>query len=305
MNFPRGRPANPPNDHHFIPAFYLKSWAVIEDQLVEYSRPYDVVKPRKKYPTATGFQPGLYTFNELPPETAQYFETDFFKPCDTTANIVLQRLLSGDLDISDAEQRSGFARFLYTLQLRQPDAVAEFRAALPRLWAANEHTLEASYVEHRTPDMPPTFAEYRANSDPLMPVRIQMYMMQAAFDSSLAGQHLIDLKWSTLDVSNSPDALLTSDWPIAMNVSGEGIVLFPLHPRMLFIASPTLAITQGFFNANGVGNLVAAMNRYVVTHARRYVFASDYTRTNFIEGNFSTNKRPSPLFPQFDAMSRE
>jgi len=180
-------------------------------------------------------QPGLYSFNEFPPETAQYFETEFFKPCDTTANIVLRRLLSGDLDIRDAEQRSGFARFLFTVQLRQPDAVVEFRAALPRLWAAAEHTLETSYAEHRTPDMPSTFAEYRAASDPLMPLRIQMYMMQGAFDNALAGQHLIDLKWSTLEVSKAPDPLLTSDWPIVMN-GGEGIVLFPLHPRTLRIA---------------------------------------------------------------------
>ncbi len=295
---------NPPNNHHFIPAFYLKSWALLGKQLVEYSRPRDVVKARKKYPTATGFQPGLYSFNELPPETAQYFETEFFKPCDTTANIVLQRLLSGDLDIRDAEQRSSFARFLFTLQLRQPDAVAEFRAALPRLWASAEQTLESSYLKERTPDMPPTFAEYRAASGPLMPLRVQMYMMQAAFDNALAGQHLIDLKWSTLDVSKAPYSLLTSDWPIVMN-NGEGTVLFPLHPRVLFIASRTLAITEGFVAANGPNNIVAAMNRYVVTHARRYVFASDYTQTQFIEDNFSAQKRPSPLFPQFDAMSRE
>jgi hypothetical protein len=46
--------------HHYIPQFYLNRWAGTDGRLCEYSRPYDIVKPKFVHPSGTGYERGLY-----------------------------------------------------------------------------------------------------------------------------------------------------------------------------------------------------------------------------------------------------
>jgi Protein of unknown function (DUF4238) len=200
--------------HHFIPPFYLKGWANGDRLLVEYSRPHKVVKPQRRHPNATKYQRDLYSFNDLPPDIAQHIESNFFKSTDDVADIVLRRMLAGDLNIYEPQHRNGWSRFIVSLQLRHSDAIAELRMELPCILAESEDDMEEHYQQIRTSANPPTFQEYATGSNLMLPGRLQLYMLQAVLDNRLGGQWLNDLRWSTLGVSKAAYTLLISDWPL-------------------------------------------------------------------------------------------
>src|SRR5580692_1218431 len=54
-----GAAAGKGDKHHYIPVFYSKEWAGPDGRLCEYSRPYDVVKPKRVHPDGTGYVRGL------------------------------------------------------------------------------------------------------------------------------------------------------------------------------------------------------------------------------------------------------
>jgi hypothetical protein len=70
---------NKPRDHHFIPVFYLKQWASsTTNKVIEYSIKHCNFIAKPVGPKKTGYQTDLYSFPELPPDTAQHIEDVFF-----------------------------------------------------------------------------------------------------------------------------------------------------------------------------------------------------------------------------------
>jgi Protein of unknown function (DUF4238) len=205
-------------------------------------------------------------------------------------------MLAGDLNIYEPQHRNGRSRFVVSLQLRHPDAIAELRMELPRILAASEDDMEEHYQQIRTSADPTTFREYATGSNLMLPGRLQLYMLQAVMDNRLGGRWLNDLRWSTLGVSKAAYTLLTSDWPLHLNANGEGMVLLPLSPRTLFIASPDNEMAERF-SRRPADEIVKVINNYVASSARRYVFASDEQQTRFIQNRMSTKMRSTPLFP--------
>jgi hypothetical protein len=70
-----------PRDHHFIPAFYLSKWTN-EGKLVEYTIKNDKLVDKSVGARSTGYERDLYSFPDLPPESAQYLEQEFFNYLD-------------------------------------------------------------------------------------------------------------------------------------------------------------------------------------------------------------------------------
>src|SRR5579862_475614 len=79
-----------PHKHHFIPAFYLKQWAASDGKLVEYSLKNQKLVSKHVGPKSTGFEYDLYAFPELPSETAQFIEQQFFSYADHAASRALE-----------------------------------------------------------------------------------------------------------------------------------------------------------------------------------------------------------------------
>jgi hypothetical protein len=289
-------PANPPRKHHFIPVFYLKRWARPDGKIVEHSKFGNKLQMNHKGPKATGYQNNLYTFEGLPSPQADHLELNFLRDMDALAAIVLDRLLKGDLNIYEPKYRNAWSRFLVSLLLRHPDAIAEFKSAIPRILTASAGDLEANYKSFRKPSDPLTFLEYSQGRGPEQPNRLQLYILQGMLDNLRGGQHINDLKWSTLRFHESHHTLLTSDWPLTTNVNGHNILVIPLSPRFLFVASPDLALSKEFSQTKPDA-LIKAINNAVVGEARRYVWANDEVQTSFIERRMSKTMRPTPLYP--------
>src|SRR4051812_3536649 len=124
-----------PNRHHYIPVFYLRQWTGDDGRLCQYSTPQrpparKVVKAKRKFPAATGYIDGLYTIPGLAPDEAQFVEAQFMKMVDDWAAKALQTLLQPHPRTRDLPRREhvGWARFVYSLILRNPEQLQRMRA---------------------------------------------------------------------------------------------------------------------------------------------------------------------------------
>jgi hypothetical protein len=67
----------------------------------------------------------------------------------------------------------------------------ELRTAAARIWDASGVDCQARYDATRKPTDPPTFDEYLALRDPLVPVKMRANLIIKALDNEVVGAHLI------------------------------------------------------------------------------------------------------------------
>jgi hypothetical protein len=89
-----------PLKHHFIPAFFLAQWTEADEKLIEYTIKHGKLIAKPVGPHATGYEPQLYSFPELPPEAAQFLEQVFFDYADRVASDALKNRDPPDRSLS-------------------------------------------------------------------------------------------------------------------------------------------------------------------------------------------------------------
>jgi len=288
----------PPIDHHFIPAFYLSQWAGRDGKLFEYTIKHHKLIAKAVGPKSTGHESHLYSFLELPPDTAQFVEDEFFRYADQTACLALEMHLGKSSRQWTSELLSAWSRFVVAIHLRHPDAMPELRAAAVSIWNASADAFQAKYEHIRDPADPSTFDEHIALIDPLIPVKARVNMIIKSFDNENLGSHINRMKWATVDLSASPDRLLLSDRPVEFFRTKEpnGILSIPISPTKLFVAVNDAAILARIREANPRA-VVHGINKYVVSRARKFVWATNRASHRFIANHMSRAMEPTPLFP--------
>jgi hypothetical protein len=289
---------NAPVDHHFIPAFYLSQWVGQNGKLIEYTIKHDKLVPKPVGPRSTGYESHLYSFPELPPESAQFIEDEFFRYADQNASLALDIHLGKSTRVWTNELISAWSRFVIAIRLRHPDAMPELRAGAISIWNGSSDAYQTEYERIRTPADPPTFDERIAQMDPLIPIKVRVNMIIKAFDNDIVGRHINQMKWATVDLSASRDKLLLSDRPVEFFRLKEpsGLVSIPISPTKLFVAVNDTAILDRLRHTKP-RDLVHGINKYVVSRARKFVWAADESSHRFIAKYMSKNMEPTPLFP--------
>ncbi len=291
---------NPPRDHHFIPAFYLKQWAppLPNGKLIEYTRKGGKLIPKPIAPGSTGFERDLYAFPELTPDAAQFLEQTFFQYADQKASDALDNHLGIQSLPWTSELVSAWSRFIIAVRLRHPDAMPELRAAAAAIWTASGVDCQTRYEASRQPTDPPTFDEYLALRDPLLQTKMRVNMVIKAFDNEEVGVHINQMRYAVVDVSAAPFRLLTSDRPVEMFKIKEpnGVLSIPLSPTKVFVAANDEATFDKLRGATPE-RLVRDINSFVVSRARRFVWAQDESQERFISNRMSTKLEPTPLLP--------
>jgi Protein of unknown function (DUF4238) len=211
-----GAAAGKGDRHHYIPVFYSKEWAGPDGRLCEYSRPYDVVKPKLVYPKGTGYVRGLYTVpRNDDPRVGEYIEHEFFSVTDNSASLVLAQLRSGRQIEWNSDNRSAWSRFIISLMIRNPEYVARVAAEVIGFFDPASSELNEKYRKIRRPEDPETYQEYMAlTGHPAG--RTSAIAMQTIIDSPLMGGGLNKMHWSIVTFKNAEHTLLTSDRPIIM-----------------------------------------------------------------------------------------
>jgi hypothetical protein len=292
---------NAPRDHHFIPAFYLKQWVDGSGKLVEYSRKGGKFIPKPVGPRSTGFERDLYAFPELPAATAQYMEQAFFAYADQKASDALDLHLGVSSQQWTPELLSAWSRFVIGIHLRHPDAMPEMRSATEKIWSASGKDYQARYQAVRKPGDPATFDEYLALRDPLTPIKMQVNLIVKALDNEVVGAHINQMEWATIDVSRALERLLTSDRPVQIFNLKEpnGVLSIPISPTTIFAAVNDPGTLDKLRAANP-NKIVADVNDFTVSRARRFVWACDSSQEQYVADQMSTKLEPTPLLPNID-----
>jgi hypothetical protein len=294
--------ANKPRDHHYIPVFYLKQWCGADKKIIEYTVKHTSFIAKPVGPRGTGFETDLYAFPELPPELAQHMEDVFLKYADNAASVALRKLLTGAATWT-AENRSGWSRFLISLLIRHPDVMLELRKATIRSWEKAGPKSQARYEATKEQHHPPTFDEYVATIDPLIPIKVSLNAIIKAVDNERLGAQLNSMYWGVIDLSKSPFPLLTSDRPLQHDSLKlpKGFISLPISPNKLFFASNN---SEAISSVRALKPRVVArqVNLWVVSRARRFVFAHDGSQASFVEKYIHANMEPTPLLPGLDKL---
>ena len=287
-----------PRDHHFVPAFYLKQWAGSDRKLAEFALRRGKLVVKRVGPRATGFEKDLYAFPELPPETAQHLENVYFNYADTLGSKALDAHLNPTAVQWPGELVSAWSRFVLGIYLRHPDAMPELRQAAIAEWDRGGEDQQAEYEKIRKSTDPLTFDEYLANKDPLVRHKMQLNLVIKALDNQFICQHINQMPFAVIDLSGSPVPLLTSDRPVEIFELGKpkGTISIPISPTKLFVAAND-AKSFKMIARYDAKTVVKNINDYIVTRARRFVWASDRSQEEYIRAKMSTAMEPLPLFP--------
>ena len=287
---------NPPRNHHFAPEFYLKRWAGADGMLEQFSRPGGrTVKARRKHPSATGFEEDLYAIPGLRAELVQQAEQVFFQKIDTRAADVLAQLETRQLKAWTPAARTAWTVFIQSLQLRTPDDVRGIKARSAKEWERMGPEIQRQYEALRGDNHPATANEYWEKMYPNLMGQIGMAINTRLIRRSRLADHIYNMVWEVLDVSDAPFELLTSDRSVerAYGLGDKrGFISLPIGPTLLFVAANERCTIDQLLRAKP-RDVVMKRNVYTVRGAAKLVWASDRTQKEFIAKHFAAATIPA------------
>jgi hypothetical protein len=274
-----------PIDHHFVPIFYQKAWAGLDERVIRYSRPFDKVVAKPCAPSRTGSAKNLYDLQGLSPERRAVLETEFFKPIDNKAAIAFQLLRAGRLNDLTGDQRCDIARFMLSMISRNPFGLAELERLVDQIVRANLDVDDAEYSAIRRPGDPATLYDWTIQHQPHVIAEAHKRWLPSAIDHGDLGQHMINMVWATLDVSDAKHTLLTSDRPFSWTAGWKeprALLAFPLAPELLFLATNSREVMDQVLR-NPPDRVVRQANEDVVRLAVDFVIGRDNSHLSFVE----------------------
>lgn len=284
-----------PTKHHFSPVFYLRGWCdSATKKLIEYSRPHKEVIARAVHPAATGYARHLYTMEGLPDDQKQTIEKDYMAAkVDNPAAKALRVLLGTDTSALTEKMRAAWTRFILASLHRRPAAVAEIGDAFKAILRQNL-LADSSYKTDRQEGDPPTRFEWMEKHHPHLIDDAAKEMVVRATENERVGTIIMNMRWTTLDMSASRHELLTGDMP---HLRYYGLkdprctILFPLTPTKLFIATHDRKAEHNI-NRRDKTEVVKSVNEEIVRLAERFVYGRTNGHLRFVENRLRDPQAP-------------
>ena len=282
---------NDPIRHHYSPQFYLRQWAGPDGRLFRYHRPYSRTVVSRHSPEHTGFEDYLYTVEGG--DDPQIVEKGFFSNIDNYAAPILEvlarlgpGLVTLGKDHFGSDQRSDWARFINSLQLRGPHSLAEIDTVLRRNVRDNfERKHGEAYRATKQPGDPESVYEHARQKVPSLLADAHKFLLPQMIDDEQIGRVIINMIWAVLDLSNAPHSLLTSDRPYITShglLSSECLLSVPLSPTRLFIAANDIRRLEVLARQPNKDTARNA-NHLVVQMAVKNVYGNSASQLAFVE----------------------
>lgn len=275
-----------PWKHHFSPVFYLRGWCNSNNTVVEYSRPHQKVVARNVPPTATGYKAFLYTLEGQRDDKKQSIEKDYMAPIvDDPAARALRILIGGDREALTEKMRTAWTRFVMASVLRPPQAMSEIADRFKDVLQHNLLDDAVAYESMKEANDPPTAFEWLERNHPHYVKDAAKQMVVRAVEHEGIGNIIINMQWSTLDLSASRHELLTADMP---HIRFYGVkdakctILFPLNPEKVFIATHDRKSEAVLLRRNPT-EVVRWLNDNLVRVAEGYVYGRTKAHLQFVE----------------------
>lgn len=242
-----------------------------------------MAKPR--YPTATGYKEFLYTLEGLPEGRKQTIEKDYMAPLvDDPAAQALRVLLDRDTSALTEALRIAWARFLITCLYRRPGSVAKIGDTFKGVFQ-QDLIADTLYEAEKQEGDPPTRFDWIEKHHPYLIDDAAKEMVVRAIEDECIGNIIINMQWTTLDMSASRHELLTGDMP---HLRFNGLkhprcaILFPLSPTKVFIATHDRGV-ESQINLQSKTKVVNLINDNVARSAECFVYARTKDHLRFIE----------------------
>jgi hypothetical protein len=178
--------------------------------------------------------------------------------------------------------RGAWTRFMIASLHRRPAAVTEigdtFKSTL------RQNLDDPSYLTVMEEGDPPTAFEWVQKHHPHLIDDAAKEMVVRATENERIGNIIINMQWSTLDMSASRHELLTGDMP---HLRYHGLkdprctILFPLTPTKLFIATHDRK-TEHNLNRRDKTEVVRSVNDEVARIAERFVYGRTAGHLRFV-----------------------
>jgi Protein of unknown function (DUF4238) len=279
-----------PIDHHHLPVFYLRQWCGADGKVVRYHRPYKQVVTKPITPENTGFEPHLYSLEGFPPEQEAWVETDYMSPVvDEPASKAPEDLLAGDLASMDGAMKTDWTRFLMSLSLRNPEAIAQLNGEMRRTLIAKLVNNHAWYETYKQSGDPATFAEWVERHIPTILASAGTLHLPTFVDNPEIGTLMLRLHWFTFDLGGGGVDLLTSDRPFVRShglKDARCLIVVPLSPRIVFVAAHARETAQGLWRLPPE-RLAADINARVVAQAVKAAYGSTMSHKRFVENRLA------------------
>lgn len=286
-----------PLDHHYLPVFYQQSWTAPDGKLVRYHRPYTQVVASRITPKHTGYERGLYAMPGVPPGREQQIETDFMTTLvDTPGADAYRVLLARDPGRLTPELRVAWTRFLMAMSMRDPHSLAEMEKLALGFFQDNLKAVQDDYAKTRGPGDPSDAYEYVLRNDPHVIDNIIKMFLPGLIDNEKIGQHIMDMHWSTLDLSVARTSLLTGDRPY---IRTHGLhhpdctLILPLSPTLLFLATNSPEQMKSI-QSHKAEQVVRDTNNGIVCRAIKNVYGTSESHLRFVENRLGRKSLPNP-----------
>jgi hypothetical protein len=275
--------------HHYLPVFYLKQWAGPDGRLCQFSRPYGSVKPKRVHPDGTGYVRGLYAIEDIDPEVINAIEKKFLKPADGLAADVLQDLLHDKPFRRPGPMRASWSRFVLSLMIRYPEAIAEMKRQL-------RENVASMYLQTREEHEPATFKEYQALHGSTELARLHGKLIMDLMQDSRMGRLIFGMYWGVVRFRLYKHNLLTSDRPVTSNVFSISTnhLCLPISPEHLFFACETER-AEAEFRGLDPKNIMLTINDLMAKRAQAMVYGNDDSQLRFIANRFGKASATLPF----------
>jgi Protein of unknown function (DUF4238) len=285
-------------DHHYIPAFYLRRWTDDGGRLYGFCRPHKKLIGKQYTPERIGFETDLYTFPEAGPTGESYLEDQFLRILDQGASDALRHLETTLCKPEDKHLASAWSRFVMSLMVRHPEGVQQLTDTAQQFAREVEEDFRTNYDRYRTPSDPETFEEYKKGMKPGQAYEAEtaIRLIQRLMDNRPFGSYLNGLPWKVVQLE-SAYTLLTSDRPLVMTnglAKPTGHLALAIGPRKLFIAANTTETASRIATLRH-DDLVSQMNDRVCKQARQYVFAIDNRQKTFVDKRLGLKWPSTPI----------
>src|SRR5258708_28492184 len=283
-----------PADHRmarYLPSAYLASWAV-RGSLCEMRKVESEIVVEAMPPDATGLWPQLRDIDDLSAELTQQIEQQLAALAFAEPAAALQPILHRGVVEWDAAVRENWARFIVSLLLRHPSAVAQVGSAVRDIVQTGTRELQARYAARRSD--PKTFAEYVTRSNPQAPVVAASQYLQRVLNGGAIAAAIGKMHWTRISVAKARFSLLTADQPldVPLNLADKKAYLaLPLSPTALFVASTNPGLLDTLLRHSS-SKVVRMMNLATGTHARDRVWGVDDCQLAFVKHHFGAAATP-------------
>ncbi len=264
-------------NHHFVPKFLLEKWAGADHKLTYFNwRPDGVLHVGRCGPRGVGAEEHLYSQRRASGEMDPEIEVDVFgKIVDTPGSLVLEKLLTDQLNRLTAEEKRAWSKFLVAQMIRVPSMVQYLRDRGRQIMLRDIEGIEPpDDIKRQLGEL--TLQQYLESDGAWLLDNASLGALQVIIKSQTLNSVFLGATWTVCDVRESNFDLVIGDRPLLQEgrMSEQYLFMLPLSPTTAFIATNESHVIQNL-SAERARNVVMTFNKEATHVADTHVYATD------------------------------